>query len=41
MTTTPTTGIARLGENPADRTFTLPYRLWPSDHAGLAARLQF
>ena len=34
-------GIARLGENPADRTFTLPYRLWPSDHAGLASRLQF
>ncbi|MGD9508744.1 MAG: endonuclease/exonuclease/phosphatase family protein [Geminicoccaceae bacterium] len=33
--------IERLGENPADRTDTLPYRLWPSDHAGLAARLQF
>jgi endonuclease/exonuclease/phosphatase family metal-dependent hydrolase len=33
--------IERLGENPADRTDILPYRLWPSDHAGLAARLQF
>ena len=33
--------IERLGENPADRTRTLPYRLWPSDHAGLTARLVF
>jgi endonuclease/exonuclease/phosphatase family metal-dependent hydrolase len=35
--------IKRLGENPADRTIALPHRpaLWPSDHAGLAAVLQF
>ena len=35
--------IKRLGENPADKTIALPHRpaLWPSDHAGLTAVLQF
>jgi Endonuclease/Exonuclease/phosphatase family len=33
-----TSGITRLGTNPADRTRTKP-RLWPSDHFGLVAEL--
>ncbi|HEX6015254.1 MAG TPA: hypothetical protein VFY87_26345 [Geminicoccaceae bacterium] len=35
--------VTRLGENVADKTRPLPCRAasWPSDHAGVAARLRF